>query len=82
MGEVGSWVNPYKEPISPALLWKQDRGIPSVSARELSEVCYLPLNGQFASPQMGSEKSTCVYVQGRIIYLILQMRRLRPREAP
>ena len=32
MGEVGSWVNPYEEPISPAFLWKEDHRVPSVSA--------------------------------------------------
>lgn len=29
--EVGSWVNPYEEPISPVFLWKEDCRVPSVS---------------------------------------------------
>lgn len=33
-------------------------------------------------PQGGSEQSTCVCVQGKNFYPILQMRRLRPREFP
>ena len=78
----GAELFPYEEPISPVFLWKENHGVHSVSALELSEVCHLLLNEQFVSPQMGSEKRTCVYVQGRIIYLTLQMRRLRSREAP
>lgn len=42
----GVGLNSRKEPLGPEVPWKENHGVRSDSAPDLSEVCHLPPNGQ------------------------------------